>query len=193
MVALHGRQALAAEVGTAKFHADWTRPDHCLRRLVAEFLGDISAHFNPAMTVAFALRGDMGWPMAGVHVVVQLIAATAGSLLARAFFGPEGRLAATTPQPGMSARAMVFEAVITFGLALLVLAIADGPKLNGQFVPLAVGAYIMACTTIVLWDPSTLRCLDPILDRLVDNARQRLRACSVSRDIFRYWRSRLWG
>ena len=29
------------------------------------FLGDISAHFNPAMTFAFALRGDMGWTMAG--------------------------------------------------------------------------------------------------------------------------------
>src|SRR5215468_11244466 len=28
------------------------------------FLGDISAHFNPAMTLAFALRRDMGWVMA---------------------------------------------------------------------------------------------------------------------------------
>lgn len=26
-------------------------------------LGDISAHFNPATTFAFALRRDMGWPM----------------------------------------------------------------------------------------------------------------------------------
>lgn len=28
------------------------------------FLGDISAHFNPAMTFAFALRKDMNWAMA---------------------------------------------------------------------------------------------------------------------------------
>ena len=27
------------------------------------FLGDISAHFNPAMTLAFTLRGDMGYPL----------------------------------------------------------------------------------------------------------------------------------
>ncbi|MGZ4664149.1 MAG: MIP/aquaporin family protein [Frankiaceae bacterium] len=196
MAALHGKEALAAEVGTAKFHADWTRPDHRVRRLLAEFigmsgltfvlsggaavlaryggailatyqivlilslvsalwlvaaiyfLGDISAHFNPAMTFAFALRGDLGWLMAGGYVVVQLTAAAGGSLLARAFFGPEGRLAATTPQPGMSAHAMAFEAVITFGLVLLVLAIANGPKLNGQFVPLAVGAYIMVWGTM---------------------------------------------
>ena len=35
------------------------------------FLGDISAHFNPATTLAFALRRDMDWVMAGVYWVVQ--------------------------------------------------------------------------------------------------------------------------
>src|SRR3954465_3442944 len=35
------------------------------------FLGDISSHFNPAMTFAFALRGDIGWPMCAAYVVVQ--------------------------------------------------------------------------------------------------------------------------
>jgi glycerol uptake facilitator-like aquaporin len=64
------------------------------------FLGDISSHFNPAMTFAFTLRGDMGWVMCAVYVVVQLAAAVAGSLLARSFFGSEGNLAATVPQPG---------------------------------------------------------------------------------------------
>src|SRR5712672_2999799 len=52
------------------------------------FLGDISAHFNPAATLAFALRRDMGWVMAGVYWVVQFGAAICGSLLARALFGP---------------------------------------------------------------------------------------------------------
>jgi glycerol uptake facilitator-like aquaporin len=59
------------------------------------FLGDISAHFNPATTLAFALRRDMGWVMAGAYRVVQFAAAIGGSLLARAFFGPAGNLAAT--------------------------------------------------------------------------------------------------
>jgi glycerol uptake facilitator-like aquaporin len=112
------------------------------------FLGDISAHFNPAMTFAFALRGDMGWPMACVYFVVQLVAAAAGSLLARALFGVEGNLAATVPQPGRLWQAVVFEGIITFGLVLMVLAMANGPKLNGPFVPLAVGAYIMAWGTM---------------------------------------------
>jgi glycerol uptake facilitator-like aquaporin len=193
---LHGEQALIASVGGARYFADWTKPDHRLRRLLAEFigtsgltfalsggaailvlygggplkaweaafvlsavsalwlvvavyfLGDISAHFNPAMTFAFALRGDMGWPMAGVYVVVQMTAAAAGSLLARAFFGVEGHLAATVPQPGQLWQAVAFEAVITFGLVLMVLSMANGPKLNGSFVPLAVGAYIMSWGTM---------------------------------------------
>jgi glycerol uptake facilitator-like aquaporin len=112
------------------------------------FLGDISAHFNPAMTLAFAIRGDMGWIMAGAYWVVQFAAAAAGSLTARAFFGTAGNLAATRPQPDALWQAAGFEAIITFGLVLMVLGIANGPKLNGQFVPLAVGAYILAWGTM---------------------------------------------
>jgi glycerol uptake facilitator-like aquaporin len=183
-------------VGGQRGFADWTTPDHRLRRLLAEFigmsgltfilsggaailvryggrplqpwqtvlvlsavaslwllvavyfLGDISAHFNPATTLAFALRRDMGWVMAGIYWVVQFAAAACGSLLARAFFGVAGNLAATTPPRGQYWQAAGFEAIITFGLVLMVLNLANGPKLNGPFVPLAVGAYIMAWGTM---------------------------------------------
>jgi len=112
------------------------------------FLGDISSHFNPAMTFAFALRGDMGWLMCLAYVVVQLIAAAAGSFLARSFFGIEGNLAATVPQPGQALQAVFFEAILTFGMVLMVLSMANGPKLNGQFIPIAVGAYVMSMGTL---------------------------------------------
>jgi MIP family channel proteins len=112
------------------------------------FLGDISAHFNPVTTLAFALRRDMDWTMAVVYWIVQFAAAVCGSLLARGFFGPAGNLAATMPKPGQSWQAVGFEAIITFGLVLMVLNLANGPKLNGPFVPLAVGAYIMAWGTM---------------------------------------------
>jgi glycerol uptake facilitator-like aquaporin len=108
------------------------------------FLGDISAHFNPVVTLAFALRRDMGWGMASVYWVVQFAAATCGSLLARGFFGTGGKLAATIPPPGHSWQAAGFEAVITFGLVLMVLNLANGPKLNSPLVPVVVGAYLMA-------------------------------------------------
>ena len=107
-------------------------------------LGDVSAHFNPAMTFAFALRGDMHWYMAVAYWVVQFVAAGAGSLLARAFFGTRSQLAATMPPPGQAWQAAGFEAIITGGMVLVILAMAAGPKLNGPFVPLAVGAYIFS-------------------------------------------------
>jgi glycerol uptake facilitator-like aquaporin len=191
-----GKAALIASVGGRRGYADWTNPDHRLRRLLSEFigmagltfvlsggaavlvryggrplqpwqtvlvlslvsalwlvaavyfLGDISAHFNPATTLAFALRRDMGWPMASVYWIVQFAAAAAGSFLARAFFGDHGHLAATMPPAGMHWQAAGFEAVITFGLVLMILNMANGPKLNGPFVPLAVGAYILAWGTM---------------------------------------------
>ena len=193
---LTGKAALIASVGGERGYADWTNPDHRLRRLLSEFigmagltfvlsggaailalygghglqpwqvvfvlslvsalwlvvavyfLGDISAHFNPATTLAFALRRDMDRTMAGAYWGVQFAAAVGGSLLARAFFGVHGHLAATMPPHGMSWKAAGFEAVITFGLVLMVLNLANGPKLNGPFVPLAVGAYIMAWGTM---------------------------------------------
>ena len=43
---------------------------------------------------------------------------------------------------------MLFEAVLTFGLVMVVLGMANGPKLNTRFIPLAAAAYIMAAATI---------------------------------------------
>lgn len=112
------------------------------------FLGDISAHFNPATTLAFTLRGDMGWPMALVYFAVQFLAASCGSLSAAGLFGHGANLAATIPQPGKMWPAVGCEAIFTFGMVLLVLSMANGPKLNGSFVPIAVGAYVMAIGTM---------------------------------------------
>ncbi len=56
--------------------------------------------------------------MASANRVVQFAAAICGSLLARAFFGVHGHLAATIPPHGASWAAAGFEAVITFGLVL---------------------------------------------------------------------------
>jgi Major intrinsic protein/Malic enzyme, N-terminal domain len=85
---------------------------------------------------------------AGPDEIDLIVAAACGSLLARAFFGVAGNLAATMPQPGLPWQAAGFEAILTFGLVLMVLNLANGPKLNGPFVPLAVGAYIMAWGTM---------------------------------------------
>src|SRR5580658_690984 len=49
--------------------------------------GPISgAHFNPAVTLAFAIRGEIGWARAFAYVAVQTAAAIAGVWLAHAMF-----------------------------------------------------------------------------------------------------------
>jgi glycerol uptake facilitator-like aquaporin len=58
------------------------------------------------------------------------------------------RLTKMAPMRRTSWQAAGFEAIITFGLILMILNMANGPKLNGPFVPLAVGAYIMAWGTM---------------------------------------------
>jgi glycerol uptake facilitator-like aquaporin len=102
------------------------------------FLGDISAHFNPAVTLAFAVGREIEWTIAAIF----------GSFLAWMFFGTAGNLARTDPQPGQDIQAMFFEIILTFGLVLLVLGMANGPKLNTRFIPLGAAAYIAAAATI---------------------------------------------
>jgi hypothetical protein len=48
----------------------------------------------------------------------------------------------------MSWQAAGFEAILTCGLVLMVLNMANGPKLNGPYVPLAVGGYVIAWATM---------------------------------------------
>ena len=45
------------------------------------FMGEVSgAHLNPAVTLAFALRGDFPWRRVPGYIIVQLIAATLACL-----------------------------------------------------------------------------------------------------------------
>ncbi|HYZ81905.1 MAG TPA: aquaporin [Solirubrobacteraceae bacterium] len=110
------------------------------------FLGDMSAHFDPVVTLAFGVRRDMSWGMVVLYWIAQFAGAAGGSLLIRSLVGSGNKLAATLPPPHMHLQAVVFEAVITFGLVLLVLSMANGPKLNGPFTPIAVGLWVLAAS-----------------------------------------------
>ena len=113
------------------------------------FLGDISAHFNPAVTLAFAVGREIEWTIAAVYFVVQIAAAIFGSIprldVLRDSWQPR---AARIPSRAQDIQAMFFEIILTFGLVLLVLGMANGPKLNTRFIPLGAAAYIAAAATI---------------------------------------------
>lgn len=103
-------------------------------------LGPISgAHFNPAVTLAMRLRGELSTEHAMAYVAVQIIAAIAGVLLAHAMF--EQPLL----QPGTHVRTggaqWLSEGVATIGLLLTILL---GLRHRPNAIPALVASYIFA-------------------------------------------------
>ena len=105
-------------------------------------IGDKSgAHFNPAVSLAFALRRDFPWTRVPGYWAAQLVGASLAALLLRALFGTVGHLGATEPHFGTHA-AFVMELFLTFLLVLVILGTATRYSLIGPNAALAVGATI---------------------------------------------------
>lgn len=108
------------------------------------FMGAVSgAHLNPAVSLAFALRGDFPWRRVPAYVVTQLLGAVLATLLLWALVGRHGSAGLTLPGPGISATtAMLWEAVLTTGLVSVVLGTASGAQQVGPLAAIGVGSYI---------------------------------------------------
>ena len=103
-------------------------------------LGPVSgAHFNPAVTAAFLLRGEVGVGKAGAYCVAQFLAGLAGVALAHLMFDMDvvqfSSKARTGPGQWLS------EGVATFGLVATILATR---KARPSAVAAMVGLYISA-------------------------------------------------
>jgi len=108
------------------------------------FMGKISgAHLNPAVSIAFALRGDFPWARVPGYIVVQLIGATLAAWFLQAVIGVSAQYGANYPAPGYSSfLAFVMETVLTFGLVSVILGTASGAQNVGIVGALGVGGYI---------------------------------------------------
>ena len=108
------------------------------------FMGAVSgAHFNPVVSIGFALRGDFPWKRVPGYLIAQLIGSVLAVVFLRATLGDIGGLGVTEPGPGISATtALIFEAVLTLGLLSTILGTASGAQNIGVFGALGVGAYI---------------------------------------------------
>jgi aquaporin Z len=109
------------------------------------FMGTVSgAHLNPAVSVAFAARGDFPWRRVPGYIAVQLVGATLAVLFLDAMFGQVGMLGATVPGTGIdSVQAMLMELVLTLGLVSTILGTASGAQNVGPLSAVAVGGYIV--------------------------------------------------
>jgi aquaporin Z len=108
------------------------------------FMGAVSgAHLNPAVSVAFALRGDFPWRRVPAYVVAQFVGAILATLLLWGLLGKQGSAGLTLPGHGISPlTAMAWEVVLTTGLVSTVLGVASGAQQLGPMAALGVGSYI---------------------------------------------------
>jgi aquaporin Z len=132
--------ASAAPIGQA---AAVTAPGLMVMAIIL-FMGKVAgAHLNPAVTVAFTLRGDFPWRRVPGYVVAQLAGATIACLFLWAVLGKLGMLGATEPGVGIDDwQAMWIELAITLGLVSTILGTASSAQNVGPLSALAVGGYI---------------------------------------------------
>jgi glycerol uptake facilitator-like aquaporin len=115
-----------------------TLPTGAILVVLILIFGPLSgAHFNPAVSIAFALRRELPWPEAATYIVAQIAGAMIGVWTAHLMFElPLWQLSATIRT---GSGQWLAEAVATFGLLLTILGcVARTPAA----VPYAVGLYI---------------------------------------------------
>jgi aquaporin NIP len=105
-------------------------------------VGHISgAHFNPAVTAAFALTRHFPWPRALGYWAAQLLGAVAAAALLRASLGDIAHLGATFPS-GSDGQSLVWEIVMSAFLMFVVLAVATDTRAVGEAAAIAIGGTI---------------------------------------------------
>lgn len=117
-----------------------TIPTGAILVVLITIFGPISgAHFNPAVTLCFALRKEISLPHSGLYVAAQVFGGIVGVFAAHVMFDhpifdPSATLRTGTGQ-------WVGEFVATFGLVGTILCCL---KARPDAVPMAVGLYITA-------------------------------------------------
>lgn len=107
--------------------------------LITIFADLSGAHFNPAVTLGFVLRRELRPVHAAAYVVVQVLGAVAGTILAHAMFDLQVLQSASNVRTGWSQ--WLAEGVATFGLLLTIYGCI---RFRPKAVAAAVGLYITA-------------------------------------------------
>ena len=117
-----------------------TIPTGCILVVLILIFGPLSgAHFNPAVSLAFAWRGELPRSNAAGYIAAQILGAIAGVWAAHLMFElPLWQLSATSRT---GAAQWFAEAVATFGLLLTIFGCAARTP---AAIPYAVGLYVTA-------------------------------------------------
>jgi len=113
--------------------------------VLIEVFGPVSgAHFNPAVSLVMALRGELPWTLLALYVVVQLAGAACGAWLAHAMFDLPILQWSTKIRTGQGQ--WIAEAVATAGLLLVILR-APAAKVSALVAAYIGAAYWFTAST----------------------------------------------
>ena len=111
-------------------------------------MGHLSgAHFNPAVTMAFAITRHFSWREVPLYVSGQLLGTILGASTLRALFGLTANLGTTIPQ-GDLMQSLFLEFLMTAGLMFVITAVATDNKVPAPLAAIAIGASV---TLGALW------------------------------------------
>ena len=105
-------------------------------------VGHISgAHFNGAVTLAFALSRHFPWSRAVAYWCAQLLGAVVAAALLRGSLGNIAHVGATLPS-GSQGQSFLWELVLTFFLMFVIMAVATDTRAVGEAAAIAIGGTI---------------------------------------------------
>jgi len=121
-------------------------------------LGHISAaHFNPAVTLGFAVARRFPCRYVAPYWVSQMVGAVVAAGLVTLLFGPGH--GTHVPAAGPMFRDIVLEAVLTFFLMLVIIAVATDLRANGAVPGLAIGLVVVS--NVLIGGPVTGGSMNP--------------------------------
>jgi len=105
-------------------------------------VGHVSgAHFNPAVSLAFAVTRHFPWPRVALYWLAQLVGALLAAALLRASLGNLAHVGATLPA-GSDGQSFVWEIVLTAFLMFVIMAVATDTRAVGEAAAIAVGGTV---------------------------------------------------
>jgi len=105
-------------------------------------VGHVSgAHFNPAVTFAFALTRHFPWPRVWLYWGAQAAGAILAALFLRASLGDIAHVGATLPS-GSQLQSFSWELLLTFVLMFVIMAVATDTRAVGEAAAIAIGGAV---------------------------------------------------
>jgi aquaporin NIP len=105
-------------------------------------VGHISgAHFNPAVSFAFALSRHFPWSRTFVYWAAQILGALAAAAILRGSLGNIAHVGATLPS-GSQGQSFLWELVLSFFLMFVIMAVATDTRAVGEAAAIAIGGTV---------------------------------------------------